>query len=398
MKTEIELKINHQNEISEEYQMKKDIFLKENGWSKRECKICQKTYFSKRQTAHCGKISCGGELEFLKDERKGKIIPLVDLNSTFQSFFKKTDFVIYPAKSILNQNGTTLFTSAGVQILDDLIFRGKLDQEKPIVISQPSLRTQYIDKISEGNSLSFVNICTEIVNASPETHIQTLNKWMKYLSSIGIYMGDITIHEREIEQKWGDINLKSKIIAIFYKGLEIGDGNYDYNFNPSVKGLKTVSDFGFGLERLSWILRKDSYFDSIGPLKESLKKNFNNQEIIKTLTLMASSGLEPSNKDKGYRYRSFTKRLAELNFPKYLELKELIEHYYNYWNYFVDSPKDLKKTYENIHKEYDRSYNQIINHLTQTCADPNCSTEEFLLNLLKGGIKRENLAKLLEEK
>lgn len=384
-------------EIAVSYETQKDSFLEKRNWVSRDCEHCGVRFFSKKRRPDYGDISCHGNQEFLHDERKKKVISPVEINSSFQSFFAQKGFEICSAKSILNEDGTTLFTSAGVQILDDSVFRGKPAPEKPLLVSQPSLRTQYLDNINEGNSLSFVNICTEQANTLPEDHMKTLDLWLEFLSKQGLYMGDVTLLERKKEQQWRDLKVQSKIIAIYYKGLEIGDGNYDYEFNPHVPGVTSISDFGFGLERLTWIQRKDSYFDGVGPLNESLRGNGLIQELTKTLTLLAAYGLEPSNKDKGYRYRLFTKKIVDLTFPKYLNLPQLVNYYYQYWNHFVNFSTNANSTARSVQGEYERNYNKIIRDRLTVSIDPNCPTEEFLINLFKAGVSRDQLAQLLTQ-
>lgn len=180
-----------------------------------------------------------------------------------------------------------------------------------------------------------------------------------------------------------------------YKGLEIGDGNYDYGFNPSIPGLISISDFGFGLERLTWIFRKDSYFDSVGPLNASLRGNRLLQELAKTLTLLAAHNLEPSNRDRGYRYRLFAKRIVDLTFPEYLDLRQLVGYYHRFWKHFTNLAVDADSTKINIQREYERNYNKMINDKLAVSLNPDCPTEDFLVNLVKAGVSRSQLVRVL---
>lgn len=383
-------------EIATKYEVQKDSFSERRKWVHGECEHCGLGFFSKIVRPDCGSSSCNSELDFLHDERKQRIVSPLELNSAFRSFFEERGFEVYPAKSILNEDGTTLFTSAGVQILDNSILRGKPVPETPLLVSQPCLRTQYLDDMGEGNSLSFVNICTERINASPEDHIRTLDLWMDFLSKQGLYMGDVTLVEREKEQQWGNQKVQSKIIAVYYKGIEIGDGNYDYGFDPHIPGVASISDFGFGLERLTWIFRKDSYFDGVGPLNASLRGSGLEQELTKTLTLLAGHDLEPSNKDRGYRYRLFAKRLVALAFPEYLELRQMVDYYHQYWNQFTSLPASVDSTRFSVQREYDRNYNKIISDKLATNINPDCPTEDFLANLLRTDISRDKLVQMLQ--
>lgn len=390
---EFELNI---EDVGLEYEIQKNAFLKDRRWINNNCPSCGRHYFSKNERDNCGGSGCSPESNFLNDERKNKPVTPIQVNENFKRFFQEKGYLLVPPKSILNDNGTTLFTSAGVQILDDIVLRNNSVTDTRILVSQPSLRTQYLDNIKEGNSLSFVNICTEQVNASPTEHVETLDKWLEFLSKQGLYMGDITLIDKSKIQKWGDLTLKSKILSINYKGLEIGDGNYNFGFSPNILGLSSISDFGFGLERLTWLQRKGSYFDCIGPLNTSLRENGFNQELIKTMSLLAASGLNPSNKDKGYRYRLFAKEIATINFPKYISLTELVNYYYVYWNSLTNLSVNADLVVKSVQREYDRNYNQILNSKLSSKLNIDCPTEEFLQLLATKGVERQVIANLLK--
>jgi len=380
-------------ELTSDFQTQLEAFTSKRGWNKSECGTCHRQYFSKGNSS-CGDIECTKEYGFLSDSRKEKFGSPLEVNNRFRKYFEGLGYRPHAAKSILNEGGTTLFTSAGVQILDDHIFREAGAPTEPLLVSQPSLRTQYADSIGEGNSLSFVNICTETVNCKPDVFFANLDQWIGFLSKLGLFAGDITLHRRQMEQRWGSTSLKSEIVAVYYKGLEIGDGNYDYSFDPNSTKVATISDFGFGLERINWIMTKGSYFDSVGPLTESLKGNGLVQEMAKTATLLASSGLEPSNKDKGYRYRSFAKKIAQLLFPSHKDLQALASYYHRYWSSFVQLPVSSDTTSVSLQSEYDRNYNLIVNTSLSADIDPNQPTEAFLSEILKRGIGRDRLIQI----
>ncbi|TSC89443.1 MAG: hypothetical protein G01um10145_600 [Microgenomates group bacterium Gr01-1014_5] len=386
---------NNDTETLKTYRAQLELFLRERGWERRDCSRCERQYYAKGVSQNCGDSTCCGSFEFLQDVRRERSLTLPGLEIVVRNHFENAGFELHPPKSILNEGGTTLFTSAGVQLLDDWVLKDANPPRRPLYVSQPSVRTQHLDSIGEGNSLSFVNICTEVANATPETHFVNLDHWLDCLSRLGLYVGDITLHERRLIQQWGDVTLKSEIIAIFYKGLEIGDGNYNYGFTPQASNATFISDFGFGLERLAWILRKGSYFDGVGPLSESLKGNSVLQELIKTLTLLSSYGLEPSNKDRGYRFRLFAKKLVALTFPEHCVVFPLASYYYNYWKNFADLLIQQDLVVDIIQREYDRNYNQRVNLLLSAKSDPNCPTEEYLLKLLMSRVSRDGIAQIL---
>lgn len=240
------------------------------------------------------------------------------------SFFESKGYGVTKPKSIINKGGTTLFISAGVQVLDDVVFNEKKVPEKKIFVSQPVFRTQYMDQVGEGFSTTFINIASEIVNPSVANHFDAINDWVCLLEKLGLKKEKITLKTREKEPQWGDKKFKDFILMIYYDGLEIGDANYIYDIPQKTRDPLKISDIGFGLERIKWILKGGSYFN------EREIKDPRVFDYCKTIALLTGSGLKPSNKEHGYRLRQLSKRLIDSD-KKFDELIPVLKYYYNYW-------------------------------------------------------------------
>lgn len=309
------------------------------------------------------------------------------------AFFEKRGYKIHKPKSIINEGGSTLFTSAGVQILDDVIFREAVIPQEKIYVAQPVLRSQFIDEIKPGTSTSFVNISTEVVNPGLDEHFRTFSDWLDLLSELGIKEGDLDIFSDEDEPSWGGKKFKNKILRIFYRGLEIGDSVYAHDVPQGSRSPINFSDIGFGLERIKWS-KRINYGE--------LAINERIEDYCKTLALLSGSGLQPSNHDQGYRMRLFSKRLLEEKTEVREQTDKALSYYYDYWTRWAHLKVEKGEAVARIAKENGRNFNRILlDKLKEKHADVdiniNLSTSE-LINKLKGtSVGAEELQRILQE-
>ena len=187
-----------------------------------------------------------------KNEKK-QMSEFLQTPEFLKDFFEREGFKNIPPKSIINKDSSTLFISAGVQILDPIIHNEKEIPAEKIYIAQPVFRTQFIPKISEGVSSSFINIATELVNKSPKEHFNALNQWIKLLENFGLNKENLILKSIERYDKWGKRKVLQKIIKINYDDLEIGDALY-VDIPQDSRDSIFISDIGFGLDRIKWLL------------------------------------------------------------------------------------------------------------------------------------------------
>ncbi|MCF7820222.1 MAG: hypothetical protein K9M44_01990 [Candidatus Pacebacteria bacterium] len=316
----------------------------------------------------------------------------------FKNFFKEKKYNIIKPQSIIKKNSTTLFTSAGVQILDDYIFDEKEITKDKMYVAQPVIRTQFIDSIKDGVSTSFINISTEKMNPTTEDHFSSIKDWLNILDSLGINRNNLDIFIKKGEPNWGGKVFKNNIFMFFYKGLEIGDAIYAYDIPQSTRESTSFSDIGFGLERLRWSLSHKNYFDYNEDNGASLKT----LDYCKTLALLSGSGVRPSNKSHGYRFRQFSKRLQQ-EFPGRIDsTKKIINHYYNFWTKWTSLDNGQEDSLQLIEKENERNFNRLLlDVLSESYSDVgidiNMSTVQLLESLKGTSVKEEHLNKILTE-
>ena len=79
-------------------------------------------------------------------------------SSELEKYFSEHDYDILKPVNVVN-NKDTVFITAGIQPILSKYLDSNLNSKK-VYIAQPVLRTQYLDCISEGSSIAFVNLTT----------------------------------------------------------------------------------------------------------------------------------------------------------------------------------------------------------------------------------------------
>lgn len=352
-----------------------------------------------------GYIKKSGQEEFTfldEGENKAKA-ELLENPEFLKNYFKELGYSIARPKPIIDPGGTTLFISAGVQILNKAIFQEADIDIKPQFVAQPVFRSQYIDSVQEGYSTSFINICTEKINPDADSHFASLSQWLNLLSELGLKKEKTSIVTKEEESEWGGKKFRTKKEFIYYDGLEIGDASYNCNIPQKTREPLALSDIGFGVERLKWILQGGSYFAGFGERDKLLMaENLHVINSAQTLTLLAGSGLKPANKEHGYRFRLFSKRLVDKNLKARANIPDLIHQTYSYWCKWTKLGISEDEVVKTIQIENERNFNRILlDTLKEKYSDVNIDINlptTKIINLLKGtSVDRDYLESLLKD-
>ncbi len=343
--------------------------------------------------------------EYLSHEKPVSIEAASKLETPvfISEYFKSKNCQVVPPISIINKQGTTLFTSAGIQILDNVIHNEEEIPKGKLFVAQPVFRTQFINKAEQGISTSFINISTEIVNPTQEQHFNTFTEWLRFLESLGFNRSKLIFSFKDSRPKWGDKKFKSHVIKVHYDGLEIGDAGWIYDFPQETRSNLRISDIGFGLERIKWLLNRGNYFSPSDAEEEKIKGiNSSILDYCKTLSLLAGSNLKPSNKEQGYRFRQLSKRLISVNTKEHEELNPLLEMYYKFWHKWSDISVSKEVALETINIENERNFNrELLNRLKEKFLDTdiniNQPTKELIRALRGTSVEKNFLNKVLEQ-
>lgn len=323
---------------------------------------------------------------------------LIESYNLKQHFKDRGYNCLEPYKVVNNKD--TVFVSAGIQPILADVREHKINDNKKIYLSQPVIRTQFADSVAEGSSIAFINSTTAGFNISEEEHNILVNDWIELFYELGMHPNDIESKTKEYSRKWGDLLVSGKKTFYYYKDLELGDTTFFTNVTKEGKdiGIETMSDVGFGLERIRWSVNGQSYFDlysSSSHIAPEIKA------CLSVLALLLVNDVTPSNKNSGYRARMFSKKLVNLlngmEMDKNLEiyLKECIR----YWKDWQEVNKDIDISV--IENEYIRNCNRfLIDKFTNegyqnlSGININISREEFKKRLLCAGVNPDKILEL----
>ena len=315
-------------------------------------------------------------------------------------FFKDRNYSCFKPYPIVN-NDDTVFISAGIQPLLKDYKNELISDNLPIYVSQPVIRTQYLNNISEGSSIAFTNITTAAFNNSEDRHMQMVKNWYELLFELGMSKKDITSCNDEFYTLWGNVELEGKRTFHYYKDIEIGDTTFFTRIKDKDNSFKldSMSDLGFGLERLRWKTTYKSYYDLYS---NSSNLNIKLKAYLSAITLLAVNNVKPSNKNSGYRFRLLSKKMVELLSGKDLnedEMKYLNEciMYWNNWQEMFNPNSELL-----IANEYIRNTNRYIldlltkegyNNLSKI--NINISRDDLIKRLISSGVDKKKI-KMIE--
>lgn len=354
--------------------------------------------FSFRQTI----VPNGRHFRYIEQPLNPKKAELLSTPDFLNNHFKKRGFSVNAPIPLINKNGTTLFVCAGVQVLDSVIHNETPIPSEPIYVAQPVLRTQFIDIISEGTSTSFINASTCQLNIGRNEHYQYLQTWIDLFIDLGLNKDDFSFKTKPYEQQWGDKTVKSEKMFIVYDGLEIGDASYVQDLPQQTRPNLTLSDIGFGLERVKWILQGGSYFDVLGNGRVSKSVTGEIAVCSHTLALLAGEGLKPSNKEQGYRFRLFSKKLVASALGEHPGSQEQSNSYYKYWEKWTKLVSPQDQSMQSVAQENTRNFNRILlDRLCERCPDVGLDINQptaTIIKRLKGtSVDPDYLTKVLGE-
>ena len=324
---------------------------------------------------------------------------ILDKNE-LEKYFLEKEYNCLKPHSIVNNNDT-IFVSAGIQpILKDYC-EYKINECEKIYIAQPVIRTQFANSVSEGSSIAFVNLTTSGFNITEEKHNILVQDFFEIFSILNMKKEEIVKKEDEYEDIWGSIQLSGKRTFYYYKNIEIGDTTFFTKILKGDKkiGIETMSDVGFGLERIRWLINGGSYFNLYS---DSAKIDNYIKAYLSVLSLLRVNDIKPSNKNCGYRARLFSKKLVNLlkARPLSFELQSYLIEALKYWKNWQDVNHEIETNI--IEQEYIRNCNRyIIDILLSEGYDNlsginiNVSWEEFQEKLLASNVEPEKIKKLL---
>lgn len=364
-----------------------NTMLVKDGWIAQECEVCKCLFYGTKKYKICASEKCG-EPEISFDGKPNHFTSLEELKKRIELFFNKSGYSIEKPLHMLHSKNKSLnvknledslFTMAGVQLLDDFLFHEmKFDNKKlkKLFIAQPSVRLSSISKVgySPGFYTSFINICSEHVNPTLDECLNDFFLWLKLIDEL-LGLQEIRLKIREKVVEWNDRKSPTVQVFFYYKGMELGDAGFHYAFPQKARDSIVVSDIGFGLERLCICINKTKHhFDLIGPYLQSFFGDYAIIDRTRTLVLLVGSNILPSDTPHGNKVRSLIKDLSMADKGTF-KWYELVSFFYAFWSNFIQPELSPLKIRETLRNEIYRQNNRKL----ATDLRINISNEELLM-------------------
>lgn len=327
-------------------------------------------------------------------ETKASEKKLLDNLDYLFSFFENAKILV-PDKICRPKGDTTFFTTAGVQHIETILReRGKLER-KLFVISQPVIRSQFMDKIKDGTSTSFINFSVEAVRSNPDEFIDLCDRLIKLIVGCGADPRELRFQIENVNDRWGDKEFTKTVLTLYFNNTELAECVLIHDYPISENDKICIADVGFGVERLNWGVNKSRYyfpgFDKFYEEKRGENKIDSDKvtaiiDSMRTGVLIAGEGVIPSNHDAGYRLRQLSKRFVLRNQGVNFNVVELIHNSYEYWQKWSFEPNiGENKVVEIMRQENERNYNGLLLSMLEERGGPHVYVEinQPTVNFLK---------------
>jgi hypothetical protein len=238
-----------------------------------------------------------------------------------------------PSLHIINEHPDTDFIGAGVHLFNARSIYA--ESNKPMTVSQPSVRTQYLEGASmeNGFSTSFINICSLQKNASTNDLQAHLAKWWNLFDHLGFESMEVQTQMKK--GNWGKCDFEFFFARVFANGSEIGDCSYIPNID--LKGQASdVIDCGFGLERLAWKAGQDYHKACL------MDAQCLDEDRLRTATLLVASGVTVSNRGCGHYLSKLVHKINK-------DISRVhVEKFHNMWSYYTPLQRSANASYNYI--------------------------------------------------
>jgi len=175
----------------------------------------------------------------------------LDNPHSFLEYFENIK-LIEPDKICRSKGDTTFFTTAGVQYIETFLKRDKILKKEKFMVAQPVIRSQFMDKVKEGISTSFINFSIESVDSTPEEFIELSKNFIRLVISQGVEIDKIKFQIEEMPDQWGDKKFHKIVLTLYFNDIEIGECVYIHGYPVTESKKIDIVDIGFGVERLNW--------------------------------------------------------------------------------------------------------------------------------------------------
>ena len=279
-----------------------------------------------------------------------------EIRQKFLDFFKARGHVIVPSSSLLPDDPSVLFTTAGMQQFKKYYTNPELAPSPNVASIQKSMRTSDIDEVGDESHLTFFEMLgnfsfggyfkKEAIEFAHEFITQEMGLKIDYIS---VYLDDaesekiwiaidpfLAVKKMGKKDNWwgptGDEGPCGPTTEIYVNGIEIWNVVFNEFFQDKSGNLEKLKhpgiDTGMGLERLAMVAQGVStifdtdLFDLNAPDLQTY--DLRTKRIIadhaRAVTALVQEGLVPSNKDRGYVLRRLIRRMVSFGYHMNLDV------------------------------------------------------------------------------
>ncbi len=338
-----------------------------------------------------------------------------DLRKKFLDFFKARGHAIVPSSSLIPDDPSVLFTTAGMQQFKRY-FTGELDPmkdfgSKNVVSIQKCFRTSDIDEVGDESHLTFFEMLgnfsfggywkKEAIVYAHEFIAKELGLSIDYVS---IFEGDKDVPaDEESEKIWKSLGIKDirkfrrednfwgptgaegpcgPTSEVYVRGLEVWNlvfNEYYCDKNKKLTPLKTKGiDTGMGLERLAMMVQntptifETDLFDFLikqmpRDLPTTTKRII--ADHVRGIAFLISDGVRPSNREAGYVLRRLMRRVISYSYQKNIGispetlLSSVVEKFKDISNYKNLDSQLMESTFKNEYGKFIRTVGSGLKEL-----------------------------------
>jgi len=348
-----------------------------------------------------------GEISNTDNAQRYEKTPL-DNTEELASYFEGIK-VEQPDKILRPKGDTTYFTTAGVQHVETILREEGNLESKKFIIAQPSIRSQFMDKVKEGTSTSFVNFSIESVRSNPQEFTDLFKNFINLICALGVHPDNLKFTIKEDSVKWGSRRFNNIGVTAYFDEVELEESIYIHDYPVSENEKISITDLGFGVERVMWATgQKSFYFSEF----ENIYKNYSTIDTdkitavldpIRTMVLIAGEGVIGSQHDHGYRLRQLSKRFVERGKGLNLKIEGLVHDSIEHWVQWGYIPTlNQEEIIEIIQLENERNSNSLfLKMLRETehldlSVNVNQSAEDFLKQM-RFSVPQEIISRVIKK-
>lgn len=318
-----------------------------------------------------------------------------EIRKRFLTFFEKKGHKVVPSSSLVTDDPSVLFTTAGMQQFKPY-YIGKKDPREDFgtlstASAQKSVRTSDIEEVGDESHLTFFEMLgnfsfggyfkEEAIKYAHEFVTKEMKLKIDYVSVFG-GEGEVPA-DLESEQIWKSIDKNIEVkkfgradnfwgptgeegpcgptTEVYVDGVEIWNIVFNEFYQHPDKHLEPLPvkgiDTGMGLERLTMVVqKKDNLFETdffVPLLSNSDRSGRIIADHVRSAVFMISDGVEPSNTERGYVLRRLLRRAhihARKTNTDLLEIADKVMNHPTYKHIYKFDPETSKKISTEIKK------------------------------------------------